>query len=70
MWPAIMQNTIDACKTHNAKLIFFDNIYCLGKVNGSMTEESPFNPNSKKGLVRAAIATQLLNEIKAEALLR
>ena len=65
MWPAIMQNTIDACKEHNSKLIFFDNIYCLGKVNGAMTEESPFNPTSKKGQVRAAIATQLLNEIKA-----
>jgi len=65
MWPAIMQNTIEACKTHNAKLIFFDNIYCLGKVNGPMTEESPFLPISKKGLVRAAIANQLLNEIKA-----
>lgn len=63
-WPAIMQNTIEACKTHNAKLIFFDNIYCLGKVNGPMTEESPFNPNSKKGQVRATIATQLLNEMK------
>ena len=30
-----------------------------------MTKESLFNPNSKKGQVRAAIATQLLNEIKA-----
>lgn len=65
MWPIIMQNTIDACIKHKAKLVFFDNIYCLGKVNGPMTEESPFNPTSKKGLVRAAIATQLLNEIKA-----
>lgn len=65
MWPAIMQNAIDACKKHKAKLIFFDNIYCLGKVNGPMREESPFNPTSKKGLIRAAIATQLLNEIKA-----
>ncbi|MBC7886731.1 MAG: NAD-dependent epimerase/dehydratase family protein [Ferruginibacter sp.] len=64
-WPAIMQNTIDACKKHKAKLVFFDNIYCLGKVNGPMTEESVFNPNSKKGMIRAAIATQLLNEIKA-----
>ena len=65
MWPVIMQNTIDACKEHKAKLIFFDNVYCLGKVNGPMKEDSPFNPVSKKGLVRAAIATQLLDEIKA-----
>jgi hypothetical protein len=36
MWPLVMQNTIDACKEHNAKLIFFDNVYCLGKVNGPM----------------------------------
>lgn len=65
MWPAIMQNTIDACKKHQAKLIFFDNVYCLGKVNGHMTEESPMNPVSKKGMIRAAIASLLLNEIKS-----
>ena len=64
-WPAIMKNTIDACKLHKARLIFFDNIYCLGKVNGPMTEDTPFHPVSKKGEVRAEIATMLLNEIKA-----
>jgi nucleoside-diphosphate-sugar epimerase len=31
-----------------------------------MTEETPFNPNSKKGEVRARIATLLLEEIKAK----
>ena len=65
LWPKIMQNTIDACKQHNAKLIFFDNIYCLGKVNGPMTEETSFHPISKKGEVRAEIATTLLNEMKS-----
>jgi nucleoside-diphosphate-sugar epimerase len=64
-WPVIMRNTIDACQQHQAKLIFFDNIYCLGKVNGPMTEETPFNPVSKKGEIRARIASDLLNEIKA-----
>ena len=29
-----------------------------------MTEETPFNPNSKKGEVRAKISTMLLDEIK------
>lgn len=65
MWPVIMQKTIEACKEHKAKLIFFDNVYCLGKVNGAMKEDSPFNPISKKGLIRASIATQLLDEVKA-----
>ncbi len=63
-WPVLMQNTIDACKRHNAKLIFFDNVYSYGKVDGIMTESTPYNPCSKKGDVRAKIATQLLNETK------
>ncbi|MBK7031549.1 MAG: NAD(P)H-binding protein [Bacteroidales bacterium] len=47
-WPALMQNVIDACKTYNARLVFFDNVYMYGKVDGWMTEATPFNPCSKK----------------------
>src|SRR5580704_8688468 len=68
MWPRIMANTIEACKVSGAKLIFFDNVYMYGKVRGTMTEETPFNPCSKKGEVRAKIATSLINEWKAGAL--
>ncbi|MEO6290833.1 MAG: NAD-dependent epimerase/dehydratase family protein [Ginsengibacter sp.] len=64
-WPLIMSNTIEGCKRNNAKLIFFDNVYMLGKVNGEMTENTPHNPISKKGLVRDQIATQLMNELQA-----
>lgn len=64
-WPKIMTNVINACKATGSKLIFFDNVYMYGKVDGMMTEETPFNPSSKKGEIRAAIATQLLNEMKA-----
>ncbi len=63
-WPKVMRNTLDACKKHNCKLVFFDNVYAYGYVPGVMTEETPFNPNSKKGEVRARIATMLLDEIK------
>ncbi len=56
MWPRIMSNTIEACKRAGAKLIFFDNVYMYGKVSGPMTEETPFNPCSKKGEIRAQIA--------------
>ncbi len=65
LWPRIMNNAIEACKRAKAKLIFFDNVYMYGKVSGRMTEETPFNPCSKKGEVRAQIATTLLDEIKA-----
>jgi nucleoside-diphosphate-sugar epimerase len=68
MWPRIMANTIEACKHSRAKLVFFDNVYMYGQVNGAMTEETPFNPCSKKGEVRAKIATALIDEWKAGAL--
>jgi len=63
LWPRIMSNAIEACKRANAKLIFFDNVYAYGKVVGPMTEKTPFNPCSRKGEIRAQIATTLLNEI-------
>jgi nucleoside-diphosphate-sugar epimerase len=68
LWPRIMGNAIEACKRANAKLIFFDNVYMYGKVVGPMTEETPFNPCSRKGEIRAKIATALLNEVKASKL--
>jgi nucleoside-diphosphate-sugar epimerase len=67
-WPVVMSNAIEACKRAGAKLIFFDNVYAYGKVNGPMTEEAPFHPTSKKGEIRAKIATALINEWKAGAL--
>lgn len=65
LWPKVMTNTIELCKKHRARLVFFDNVYMYGKVNGWMTEETPYNPVSKKGEIRAKIATQLMNEVKA-----
>jgi len=65
LWPIIMRNAIEACKRAQAKLIFFDNVYMYGKVAGPMTEATPFNPSSKKGEVRAQIASALLDEIRA-----
>ena len=62
-WPQVMRNVIDACKQHDARLVFFDNVYAYGRVDGLMTESTPFNPISKKGEVRAKIATLLLDEM-------
>lgn len=64
-WPAVMRNVLDACHEANAKLVFFDNVYMYGKVDGWMTEETPMNPCSKKGEVRARIAQMLLDDVKA-----
>jgi len=62
-WPVIMQNVIDACKEHKAKLVFFDNVYMYGKVDGWMTELTSVQPVSNKGEVRAKIAEMLMNEV-------
>jgi len=64
-WPVIIQNVINAAKQAGARLIFFDNVYMYGLVNGPMTEHTPYNPCSVKGEVRAKIATQLMDEVKA-----
>lgn len=63
LWPRIMKNTIDACQAIGTKLVFFDNVYMYGKVDGKMTEETPYMPISKKGEVRAKVATLLENEM-------
>jgi nucleoside-diphosphate-sugar epimerase len=63
-----MANTVEACKRAEAKLIFFDNVYMYGKVAGPMTENTPYAPCSKKGEIRAKIATALMNEVQAGSL--
>ena len=52
-WPAVMQNTINACIQHKAKLVFIDNVYMYSQdAIPHMTEESPLNPPSQKGKIR------------------
>lgn len=64
-WPLVMGNVIDACKAHHAKLVFFDNVYMYDPDHlNPMTEETPINPQSKKGKIRAEIAAMILDEVK------
>jgi len=63
-WPRIIDNTIEACKQTGAKLIFFDNVYMYGKTEGPMTEETPYDPSSRKGDLRARLATQVMSEVR------
>ncbi len=64
-WPVIIQNVINVAKAHEARLIFFDNVYMYGLVNGPMKENTPYNPCSVKGEVRVKVATTLMDEVKA-----
>lgn len=59
-WPPLMQNLIESCQKHNAKLVFFDNMYMYDPRRLScMTEDTTINPCSKKGLARAEVASML-----------
>ncbi len=60
-WPVIMENVITACQAAGAKLVFMDNVYAYGLVEGPMTEKTPMRPNSEKGKVREKIARMLLD---------
>lgn len=65
-WPRVMANVIDACIQHKARLMFLDNVYAYGLVEGPMTEHTPFNPCSHKGEVRATVASTLLSAMRTD----
>lgn len=61
-WPQIIQNTVSACREHGARLVFFDNLYLYGPVEGWMTEETTPRPLSEKGKIRDFLQEILLEE--------
>ncbi len=63
-WPVIMDNLIAAAKQSGARLLFFDNVYMYGKVDGPMKEDTPYRPVSVKGKIRAGIAEKFMSEVK------
>ena len=63
-WPVIMRNVVDACIAAKAKLVFFDNVYAYGKVEGVMTENTPYNPCSRKGTTRLKVINMMMDEVK------
>ncbi|MEU3610394.1 NAD-dependent epimerase/dehydratase family protein [Streptomyces sp. NPDC035033] len=64
-FPAMMRNVIEACTKHGTKLVFFDNTYMYPGTPTPQTESTRFEPNGRKGRVRAQIATMLLNAMTA-----
>lgn len=64
VWPVVMTNIVNACATEGVPFIFFDNVYMYGLVTGPMTENTPDNPSSKKGEIRARLANMVLDNIR------
>lgn len=64
-WPPFMRSVIKACKIYNARLVFFDNMYMYAKsAIPFMTENSPLNPPSKKGMVRMQLHEMIMSEVE------
>jgi nucleoside-diphosphate-sugar epimerase len=63
-WLPFMTNVVESCIRHNAKLVFFDNVYAIGGDNVKhITELSPFSPTSQKGVIREKVDQLILKSI-------
>lgn len=57
----------DSGIAHGTRLIYLDNVYAYGRVDGPMTESTPIAPCSDKGHVRASLL-ELLEKGHAKGL--
>jgi nucleoside-diphosphate-sugar epimerase len=60
-FPPLQRAILDGAATNGAKLIVGDNLYMYGRFSGPLREDSPINPHTKKGQVRAALAQEVLD---------
>jgi hypothetical protein len=53
MFPPTMETVIEGAAAAGANLVFADETWMYGKVDGPMTEDLPYRPISNKGVLRA-----------------
>jgi nucleoside-diphosphate-sugar epimerase len=63
-FPKAVRSVVNACKKEGAKLVYFDNVYMYGQVEGWMNEDLPSKPASVKGIARMIAADLILDAIK------
>lgn len=69
VWPPFIQAIIDACIKHQAKLVFFDNVYMYAESEiPHMTEAAAIQPPSKKGEVRKQLDDMIMDSVKDKKL--
>ena len=61
MLPPLMQGVIAGAKTAGARVVYADNLYAYGPVDGRLTEDLPALATGPNGRVRAALAAQLMD---------
>jgi nucleoside-diphosphate-sugar epimerase len=63
--PPLMRAIIDGAAFSDAKLVFGDNLYAYGPVQGPLTEDLPLRASGPNGRVRAEIAEAVLRAHEA-----
>lgn len=67
-FPRAVSHAVEAARRVGARLVYFDNVYMYGPVRGLMTEETPDQPTTQKGLARARAARVLMEAVEKGAI--
>ena len=62
-FPTMLGNALDTCRAAGASFAYFDNTYMYPQDARMQTEATPFAPLGRKGKVRAAMASMVLEEM-------
>ncbi|GAA3594095.1 SDR family oxidoreductase [Kineosporia mesophila] len=61
LFPVMVDNAIAAAQESGAKLVFADNLYCYGPVDGPFDEQTPERPVGPKEKLRSRLGHMLLD---------
>jgi nucleoside-diphosphate-sugar epimerase len=59
--PPIMNGIVEGAAAASARVVYGDNLYAYGPVDGPLREDMPYRPVSPNTRVRAEVATTLMN---------
>jgi nucleoside-diphosphate-sugar epimerase len=63
LFPVMLRHALDATRAAGARFVYFDNTYMYPQDDRVLTEDAPFAPVGRKGRVRAAMASTVLEEM-------
>ncbi|NMB53779.1 MAG: NAD-dependent epimerase/dehydratase family protein [Leptolinea sp.] len=64
-FPPLMRSVIAGTQKANVRLVFGDNLYAYGEVQGVIREDTPLNARTRKGRVRIQLVDELMRAHQA-----